>query len=608
MKAFILNSGRGNRMNKLTDFSHKSMVKLSNGETIFERQLRILSECGITDFIVTTGYLKDQLIVASKKFASLNFVFVDNPKYDTTNYIYSMYLADEYLCDDMLLLHGDLVFNKQLIENVLKQNGSVCLFNERLDLPIKDFKGRVENGLLKEVSVDIYDSDCYAFQPLYKLSKEHIIAWRNEIRNFVRDDDVQVYAENALNRILNDIEIHAFSYRDDYLEEIDTDADLQRVSEEIRWFDYREQEIYFDCSFQDRLIHILDKNKVKKVFVVASSKFRNTLTQALADRDISFVSFSNYSLNPKYEEVKEGLDLFNAEQCDFIISIGGGSCIDTAKCIKIFSALESELNFLDSKYVFSNVKHLTIPTTAGTGSESTRFAVIYYSGVKQSVMHDSILPDYVILDHSLLLTLPEYHKKSAMLDALCQAIESFWAKSSTAESRSYSKKAIKLFLDNYKNYLYNDEEACKNMLSASNFSGKAINISTTTAPHAMSYMLTSLYGISHGHAVGLCLPYVWKYMYDNSKNPDLIKTFSDIAKLLECEGIENAIIWFKEFYRSLGFSDMFLNDLDIPLLMNSINAERLSNNPMILSNSDVANIYTKLKSSGSLEGCMTVES
>ena len=119
MKAVIYNSGLGKRMGELTKNCHKSMVKLNNGETIFERQIRLLSECGIKNFLVTTGPFEEQLIEVSKKFSHLHFTFVRNPIYDKTNYIYSMYLARQYFDDDVITLHGDLVFNKKLIEDIL---------------------------------------------------------------------------------------------------------------------------------------------------------------------------------------------------------------------------------------------------------------------------------------------------------------------------------------------------------------------------------------------------------------------------------------------------------------------------------------------------------
>ena len=217
------------------------MVKLYNGETIFERQIRILSECGIKDFIVTTGPFKEQLEEIVNKYSDLNFRFVDNPKYKTTNYIVSMNYAYKFIDDDMLLLHGDLVFNKNLVIKLLNnKNQSVCLFNEIKELPEKDFKGRFKNNILKEVSINIFDKDCFAFQPLYKLSKDDITKWKNKVKDFVDNGIVNVYAENSLNEIVDEINIYGMSYKDDYIDEIDNEQDYIRVSNEIKYFDFRE--------------------------------------------------------------------------------------------------------------------------------------------------------------------------------------------------------------------------------------------------------------------------------------------------------------------------------------------------------------------------------
>ncbi|HHX66465.1 MAG TPA: NTP transferase domain-containing protein [Gallicola sp.] len=240
MKAIIFNSGLGKRMEELTKNCHKAMVSLDNGETIFERQLRILKENGINDIIITTGPFEEQLIEVTKQeeFNGLNFIFVQNSKYDQTNYIYSMYLAHEYLDDDMIFLHGDLVFNSELLKEVLENpEKSLCLINEFKKLPEKDFKGRVVNGILKEVSINIFDSDCYAFQPLYKLSKNDVLKWVKQVEKFIIEGNDKVYAENALNEILNDMTIKAVSYSKHYIDEVDTKEDLTRVSREITEFE-----------------------------------------------------------------------------------------------------------------------------------------------------------------------------------------------------------------------------------------------------------------------------------------------------------------------------------------------------------------------------------
>lgn len=242
MKAVIFNSGLGSRMGELTKDKPKCMVRLYNDETIFGRQIRLLSECGISEFIITTGPYKEQLIAEASKYPNLKFNFVDNPDYMKTNYIVSMNNAYDLLDDDVLLMHGDLVFNKGLVEKLLRDNRkSIGLYNEQKRLPEKDFKGRFHNNVLKEVSISIFDNDCYAFQPLYKLGRQDIVAWKEKVKEFVENGNVKVYAENALNEITDQISIYGMSYRSDYIDEIDNEQDYERVSREIKDFDYREQ-------------------------------------------------------------------------------------------------------------------------------------------------------------------------------------------------------------------------------------------------------------------------------------------------------------------------------------------------------------------------------
>ena len=238
MKAVIFNSGLGNRMGGFTDNNHKSMARLKNGETILHRQLRLLSAEGIRDFIITTGPFEEQLKAEAADFPELNFVFVRNDIYSRTNYIYSMYLAREYMEDDLLFFHGDLVFSRKLIHDVLacseKNTGTV---NFTKALPEKDFKARVRDGKLLEVSIHIFDEDCYAFQPFYKMDRSTAAAWIRKVEEFIHKGEDRCYAENALNEIFPDLNVRAFSYDDYYIDEIDNLEDYARVTEEILPFD-----------------------------------------------------------------------------------------------------------------------------------------------------------------------------------------------------------------------------------------------------------------------------------------------------------------------------------------------------------------------------------
>lgn len=592
MKALIFNSGLGMRMEELTSEKPKCMVTLYNGETILERQTRILSDCGIREFIITTGYCKEQIIKTAEKYPHLNFRFVENKEYESTNYIVSMNNAASYLDDDMLILHGDLVFNKKLADKIINsEKKSVCLFHEGKSLPKKDFKGRFVGELLQEVSISIFDENCYAFQPFYKLSKEVVTVWKDKVAEFVRNGDVKVYAENALNQITNQVQIYGLSYKEDYIEEIDNKEDYVRVSKEIQYFDYREQEIVKTDSYLSYL-----KGKLKKtdnVFLVCSSRLEEEIVGEL--EDISITVFHGYSANPTYEEVKAGVEKFKEKKHDMIVSVGGGSAMDVAKCIKLYAPLEREADFLEKNYVYSNIKHIAIPTTAGTGSESTQIAVIYYQGEKMSVEHGSILPEVAVLDAGLLSTLPEYQKKATLLDALCQGIESYWARRATGESKGYAKRCIELILENYKAYLQGNLEAKKKILLAANYSGRAINISRTTAAHAMSYKVTSKYGVPHGYAVAMCLIPIWRVLVSKVKEgeefAELREILLELAELFGCEEIGGAINGMEEIMRELEMPKVQISSEDMSELVESVNVERLANHPVDITKRELWEVY-----------------
>lgn len=245
MKAIIFNSGLGHRMGDETRTHHKSMTLLKNGETIFHRQIRLLSAEGVKDFIVTTGPFEEQLKAEAATFPGLNFTFVRNDIYDQTNYIYSMYLAREEINDDMLFLHGDLVFSRKLVHDVLNSpEKNTATVNFTKALPEKDFKGRVQDGKVLEVSIKIFDEDCFAFQPFYKLEKATASAWVGKVVEFIHKGENKCYAENALNEIFPALNIRAFAYEDYYIDEIDNMDDYLRVSADILPYDEADAAIF----------------------------------------------------------------------------------------------------------------------------------------------------------------------------------------------------------------------------------------------------------------------------------------------------------------------------------------------------------------------------
>ena len=372
----------------------------------------------------------------------------------------------------------------------------------------------------------------------------------------------------------------------------------------------KSQNIYYGSQSYSQIPGILKGAKAKKIFLVCGGTYDRLFIKSYLERlGVPIIRFGGFSPNPVYEDVVAGADLFCQESCDFILSIGGGSAIDVAKCVNAFASMEkSEVEYIHRPLREVQYPHLAIPTTAGSGSESTHFAVMYYQGEKKSVSHESLRPDYVILEPDFLKTLPEYQKKSTVLDALCQATESMWSVKSNRESKEYAEKALELILGNLDHYLWEEnEKSASQIMLGSNFSGRAINISETTAAHAMSYKLSSTFGIAHGHAVALCLPYVLDYML---KHPErcsdprgreyLESVYQRLAELWKVHSVSEI----PEFLRGL----LKRLELGLPMgratgdvakeLASSVNPQRLANNPVSLCG-EMEEIYQKILSENS---------
>lgn len=179
-----------------------------------------------------------------------------------------------------------------------------------------------------------------------------------------------------------------------------------------------------------------------------------------------------------------------------LISRGGGSTIDVGKWVA-------------AKY---GLKHIAIPTTAGTGSEVTPYCVLSVNVEKRTFTEDRFIPDGYVLDPRLVTTLPRLHTLASGLDALSQALEAKWSKNATPESNQWANTAIDLIPKNLVKSLNHPEDltARMNMLLGANFSGRAITITKTNVCHALSYPLTMWYNIPHGLACALSLSYFAK--------------------------------------------------------------------------------------------------
>ena len=233
MKALILNSGLGHRMGVLTSEHPKCMTEISKTETILSRQLKLLADVGIREVVMTTGYFDDVLVnYCNSLNLDLHITFVKNPVYDQTNYIYSIYCAREFLDDDIIMLHGDLVFEASVLEDVVNNIDSCMTISSTLPLPDKDFKAVVKDGAIKKVGIEFF-TDAVACQPIYKLNKADWEIWLDNIIKFCENDNRKCYAEKALNEITDRLIIKSLDVEDRLCSEIDTQDDLAIVSSKL---------------------------------------------------------------------------------------------------------------------------------------------------------------------------------------------------------------------------------------------------------------------------------------------------------------------------------------------------------------------------------------
>lgn len=363
----------------------------------------------------------------------------------------------------------------------------------------------------------------------------------------------------------------------------------------------------------DNLSGILQEVGCEKLFLVIDSSypFLNIKETIEALPVAEKMKFSDFTPNPLYEQVCKGIELLKSSKCDTILAVGGGSAIDVAKCIKLAVLAKEGNDAIIPPLVNTRVEcdgkklpFIAIPTTAGTGSESTHNAVMYYKDAKQTVTNDGVLPDYAILEPSVLKTLPLYQKKCTMMDALCQGIESWWSVNSTEESYKYSRKCIELIMANWRKYIFeNDKKAAANIMLGANYGGRAINITATTAAHAMSYKITTLYRLPHGHAVAVCLPEIWDYMLshpekckDSRGQEYLIGIFYNIANAMGGENPYAAKDIFTCMLRNMELQNPTSNNRteELETLTTSVNPVRLRNNPVKISDNTIRSLYNKI--------------
>ncbi len=230
MRAVILNSGMGSRMGTYTENQPKCMVKLIK-DTIIGKQLKQLCQVGIREVVITTGPFSSILEQHVKTLEfPICYSFVYNPEYASTNYIYSLYLARELLHDDILLLHGDMVFDEGVLNGMISSGKSCMAVSTVSELPDKDFKAVTKEGRIIKVGTEFFENAVTA-QPLYKLLREDWEKWLEQICRYVGCGMVSCYAEQALNEIGEELELYPYDYGYSLCQEVDNKEDLASVRE-----------------------------------------------------------------------------------------------------------------------------------------------------------------------------------------------------------------------------------------------------------------------------------------------------------------------------------------------------------------------------------------
>ncbi|MBU1014867.1 phosphonoacetaldehyde reductase, partial [Patescibacteria group bacterium] len=360
---------------------------------------------------------------------------------------------------------------------------------------------------------------------------------------------------------------------------------------------------FFGAGSIKELKGILEQEGAKKILLVAEKEAyeKSGAKDAIVPLLVSFQveEFSDILPNPTIEQVEKGIAVFRRFQPDVVLAVGGGSTIDTAKALNALAVQEGE----PASYVRKERKIekegkplIAVPTTAGTGAEATQFAVVYLGKTKHSLAHPFVLPVYSIVDARFTFSLPPRITASTGMDALSQAVESFWSAKSTAESKGYAREAIQLAFQSLEKAVNNpDEEVRTAMAKAAYLSGRAINIAETTACHAVSYPITSYFGVPHGHATALTLPSMILFnsgvgeedCTDERGTEYVRKTMDELAGIMGVKDGREAKEKIEKLMDAIGL-ERKLEKLGVKtqenmetIVSNGFNPERVKNNPRL---------------------------
>lgn len=357
------------------------------------------------------------------------------------------------------------------------------------------------------------------------------------------------------------------------------------------------QQVYIGSHAMDNLQKTLHALSVKRIFLLrGKASYEACGAKALmkaicAAEGIAVETWCEFQENPRLEDLEQGLSLLSAAAPDAIVAVGGGSVLDMAKLLRLAYSYDGELtqdSFIQRR---AHLPLLALPTTAGTGCETTPFAVCYKDGRKYSVAHDAIQPDYAFVYPPFTYRNSPYLTACTGFDAFAQAVEAYWSVGATAESDEYAKRALTvLWKDLPLVVAEHNPEARNRVAEAAYWAGKAIAITKTTAPHAYSYAFTTHCHYPHGHAVALTFPFFLyfnctKATEENLRSPlELLSYTGKMKQLLAMLGLEHREVLptMVNFIEKIGLRNEGYRGVDLRMLLAQVDQQRLGNSPVML--------------------------
>lgn len=358
---------------------------------------------------------------------------------------------------------------------------------------------------------------------------------------------------------------------------------------------------------------IKSKGKQSILLVADRSVYKyglaNPIVEAAKKENIPLYVYNEVVSNPTVDHVEEGLKHFIENKCDVIIAIGGGSAMDAAKMIAARAANPKlSVNKMKGllKVFHKPVMLIAVPTTAGTGSETTVAAVIVDKerNDKYAVNDPKLIPPYAVLDPTLLLGLPGHYTAATGMDALTHAVEAYIGRANTKKTKQYARSAVKLIFENLLNSYYEptNVEYRKNMQLASYQAGVAFTRAYVGNVHSLAHSIGGTYNVPHGLANAVILPLVLK-KYGKSVHKKL-------AELADLIGVDQTLTnqeksdWFikqiEDLNSAMNITNSFGNliqEKDLDFLVNHAYKESipLYPTPRLLSKEELRDIYIYLK-------------